>query len=197
MANGDMSGWDDKALLVSIRQGSEDAFSQLAAHYAPMIQKLATRFRNPLIDAEDLIQEGMLGLFSAAHHFQNGSSEFSAYAFVCVRHRMLSAISRASRRQDHPLSDEDWKQEMERSSLEREEDVDPVQQLLRREEEERLSSQLREWLSEREYQVLLLYLDAYSYEEMAKQLGISAKAVDNALQRVRKKLSAQGLGPLS
>ena len=197
MANGDMTRQDDAALLSAVRQGSEDAFAQLAARYSPMIQKLASRFRNPLVDAEDLVQEGMLGLLSAAHHFQSGSAEFRAYAFVCMRHRMLSAISRASRRQDRPFSDEDWNQEMETLFPVRGQDGDPAQQLLRREEEEQLFSRLRQSLSEREYQVLCLYLDAYSYEEMAKKLGISTKAVDNTLQRIRKKLSPQGKIPLS
>ena len=134
LASEDMTRWDDQALLPAVREGSEEAFAQLAGRYAPMIQKLASRCRNPLIDTEDLAQEGMLGLLSAARHFQNGSASFGAYAFVCVQHRMFSAVSRASRRQDRTLSDEDWQQEMEKISPEREHGVDPAQQVLQREE---------------------------------------------------------------
>jgi RNA polymerase sporulation-specific sigma factor len=104
---------------------------------------------------------------------------------------MFSAVSRASRRQDRTLSDEDWQQEMEKISPEREHGVDPAQQVLQREEEARLFGQIQKWLSAREYQVLMLYLDAYSYEEIAKRLGVSVKTVDNALQRARKKVSAK------
>ena len=196
LTNGDVTEWDDEALLASIRQGSEDAFAQLANQYSPMIQRLAFRYRNHLVDTEDLIQEGMLGLLSAAHHFQSGAVAFRAYAFVCVRRRMLSAISRATRQQAQSVADEDIS-DMEHHAPDREQEADPVHLLLRREEEEQLFGQLQQWLSEREYQVLSLYLDAYSYDEMAKQLGISAKSVDNALQRIRKKLSAKGLRPLS
>ena len=60
-----------------------------------------------------------------------------------------------------------------------------------RREEARLFGQIQKWLSAREYQVLMLYLDAYSYEEIAKRLGVSVKTVDNALQRARKKVSAK------
>lgn len=195
LANENMAQWEDKALLSAVRQGSEDAFAQLVDRYASSIHKLASRCRNQLIDTEDLVQEGMLGLLSAAQHFEGGTTAFHTYAFVCIRHRIFTAISRASRRQDQPLSDEDWQQEMEKLSKAQEHDGDPAQQVLQQEEEAQLFSQLRQCLSEREYQVLVLYLDAYSYEEMAKKLGISTKAVDNALQRVRKKLSARGLGP--
>lgn len=191
LASEDMTRWDDQALLPAVREGSEEAFAQLAGRYAPMIQKLASRCRNPLIDTEDLAQEGMLGLLSAARHFQNGSASFGAYAFVCVQHRMFSAVSRASRRQDRTLSDEDWQQEMKKFSPEREHGVDPAQQVLQREEEAQLFGQIQKWLSAREYQVLMLYLDAYSYEEIAKRLGVSVKTVDNALHRARKKVSAK------
>lgn len=180
--------------LSAIRQGSNDAFVGLSDQYRPMLESLARRLRNDYVDADDLMQEGLLGLLSAATHYREGEVAFSAYAFLCVRRRMLSAIARATRHKDRVVED-DWQQVLKDSSAEQ--DTDPAAQVMRRETEERLYAWLRSLLSEREYKVLMLYLDAYSYEEMASRLSISVKAVDNALQRVRQKLSDRGWMSLS
>ena len=107
-----MAQWSDEELLAAIRQESEDAFAQLVINYMPMIQRLATRFRKTLVDSEDLAQEGLLGLLSAARHYESGSVEFPAFAYVCIRRRMLSAVRKASRPQEgawFPQENEDEK----------------------------------------------------------------------------------------
>lgn len=193
LAGADMARWSDEELLSAIRQESEDAFAQLVINYMPMILNLVARFRKALVDSEDLAQEGLLGLLSAARHYESGSTEFSAFAYVCIRRRMLSAVRKASRQKDRPLSDILWEEELENFPSEKEDGSDPAHLLLRREEEEQLLSQLRETLTDLEYHVLILYLAAYTYEELARKLGVSTKTVDNALQRVRKKMTLKGL----
>ncbi|MGI6264738.1 MAG: sigma-70 family RNA polymerase sigma factor [Acutalibacteraceae bacterium] len=184
-------------LLEAVRQGSQDGFAALAFRYEPMLRRLAERFRGASIDAEDLMQEGLLGLLSAARHYQSDEVPFSSYAFICVRRRMLSAIARNARRPDRLLADDEWEREMEALGAASPGEDDPALQLARRETEEQLYSRLRSLLSEREYEVLVMYLDAYSYEETAARLGIPVKAVDNALQRARRKLIAKGWSPLA
>lgn len=191
-----MAQWSDEELLAAIRQESEDAFAQLVINYMPMIQRLATRFRKALVDSEDLAQEGLLGLLSAARHYESGSVEFPAFAYVCIRRRMLSAVRKASRQKECPLADMLWEEELENFPAGKDGNADPAHVLLQREEEEQLLGQLRETLTDLEYHVLILYLAAYTYEELAKKLGVSTKTVDNALQRVRKKMSLRGLNTL-
>lgn len=192
MANRDMAKWSDEELVASIRNGSEDAFAQLVVNYTSVIRKLVSRCRTPWMDADDLAQEALLGLLSATRHY-NGSGEFCSFAFVCMRHRILSALRREAKQQEQSLSDLQREEGLEKNSVSITDDTDPAQVLLRRESEEQLIASLHQLLTDLEYDVLMLYLAAYSYEEMAGQLGVSAKAVDNALQRIRKKLSMQGL----
>ncbi len=182
----------DYESLAAVRAGSQDAFAALSMQYAPLLQQLARQLQNDWMDPEDLIQEGLLGLLSAANHYHEGDVPFSSFAYVCVRRRMLSALSRTSRQKTDVLSEEDWEQELERQSLHHGGESDPANQLVRRESDEQLDARLRALLSEREYRVLCLYLDGFSYDEMANRLSITSKAVDNALQRVRQKLFRRG-----
>ena len=186
-----MAQWSDEELVASIRKGSEDAFAQLVVNYTSAIRKLTSRCRNPWMDADDLAQEALLGLLSATRHY-NGNGEFRSFAFVCMRHRILSAIRRGSKQPEQSLSDLQREEEFEKAPASITDNTDPAQVLLRRESEKQLIASLHQSLTDLEYHVLMLYLSAYSYEEMAGQLGVSTKSVDNALQRIRKKLSVQG-----
>lgn len=86
----------DEQLAVLVRDSSEEAFSLLVSRCTGMIQFLATAFRQSGVDAEDLAQEGLLGLLFAARTFrENGGAAFRTYASVCIRRRMLSAVRRA------------------------------------------------------------------------------------------------------
>lgn len=182
----------DEELALSAQNGCEDASGLLISRCASMIQQQALLFRSTWLDTEDLAQEGFLALLAAIRTFKTGGgASFRTYAMVCIRHRMLSAAKRAYDRQDIPKPDWD--------GLDSEEDnespasfvngqADPAHLLVEREDGERLRSRLQETLTELEYKVLMLYIGAYTYEEIAQQLQLSTKAVDNALQRVRRKL---------
>ena len=136
----------DEQLAVLVRDSSEEAFSLLVSRCTGMIQFLATAFRQSGVDAEDLAQEGLLGLLFAARTDAPGKAE-----------------------------------------------IDPAQLVVQREDTQRLDNRLREILTSLEYEVLMLYFGAYTYEEIAQRLGIRTKAVDNALQRIRRKLASQPL----
>lgn len=175
----------DDQLVSLVCTENEEAFACLVSRYSAMLHRLSVQYSgmSPL-DAEDLAQEGLLGLLSAVRTYRpGGEALFGTYACACMRNRMLSAVRRA---QGTPLllNDPDEPPVSDAASAD-----DPAALLVRQEELESLRAHLRSVLTELEYRVLLRYLGAYSYEEIAASLSISRKAVDNALQRLRRKLA--------
>lgn len=168
--------------LAALSQGkNEQAFADLVSRCSSMLKSLAVKYSG-IIEADDLAQEGLLGLLSAAQTYHpSKAASFRTYAYACIRNRMISVLRQQSGQSDLSFVDED-----EPVSVS---DVnDPAAVLLRREELTQLYTRLQRELSEREYRVLMTHLSGYSYKEIAEQLSISEKAVDNALQRLRRKL---------
>lgn len=190
--HGDMEGMSDEQIVWLARDGSEEAFVVLMHRCAGIIQQQASRYRQAWLDVEDLAQEGLMGLYSAVRSFQSDKgASFRTYATVCIRHRMLSAAKRLYASRDVPQSALDSLQEEEGELAIEDGQADPAQVVLRREDVALLHRQLQETLTPLEYDVLMLYLGAYTYEEIGRRLHIQTKAVDNALQRVRRKLAAE------
>ncbi len=173
--------------LVSLcRQGDDAAFSLLVERMMPMLRGEASLMRCNRADADDLAQEALLALHAAAMHYRDdGGASFMTYARVCVRRRLQSAAL-ALLSPETPHEDDRLFDEMERDACAV---IDPGEWLLHREEDAAYIDSLKTLLSTLEFRVLMCHLSAYSYEEIASLLGISPKAVDNALQRVRRKLS--------
>ena len=184
MRNGNgFSPADEAALIAAVRGGSQEAFAVLAAKQDAMLTALARQLVVPALEEDDLKQEGLLALLTAAKTFdpQSGAS-FATYARLCARHRMISARRRVMAL-PVPTSDE----EMAANDLP-DGQAGPERLLLEKEEERRLFERLKDRLSPLEYGALRDYLDGYSYEEIAAHLGATPKSVDNALSRARRKL---------
>lgn len=182
----DISDVPDAELVALAQTGDDRAFALLVARCEPMLRAQVARFRLPHADAEDVAQEGLLGLLSAVRTFRpDGGASFRTYAAVCVRNRLLSALRRTAGQADESLdaTEDDGVQPLHAPAV-----VDPESLVLERESAERLLSHLRDHLTPREYTVLLRYMDGYSYAEIAAELHMSAKAVDNALWRARRKV---------
>lgn len=185
----------DEELAIRARQGCEEAFSLLVQRYASLVKRQTAAFRGAEVEAEDLAQEGLMGLLSAVRTYDpDAEASFHTYAGVCVRRRMLSAVKRSGAAKVIPSSElvrmddgEDEALPLAGGGL------DPAQFLVQKEGVSLLYDRLRSLLSEKEYKVLMLYVAAYSYQEIAGRLGMSAKAVDNALQRARRKLCSETL----
>lgn len=175
----------DGSLAALARAGDEEAFAGLVSRFSGMLHRLSVKYGNAsTLEAEDLVQEGLLGLLSAVRTYRaGGAATFSTYACVCMRNRMVSALRRAPNALCLPLCEED------EPSFPTETEGDPATLLVQQEELEALHTHLRVVLTALEYQVLMRYLGAYSYAEIATDLSISRKAVDNALQRLRRKLA--------
>ncbi|MCL2884680.1 MAG: sigma-70 family RNA polymerase sigma factor [Oscillospiraceae bacterium] len=164
-------------LALAAAAGNDAAFEELLFTCEPMIQHLALRYRRTGVDTDDLVQEGFLGLLAAVRTFRlDGGASFRTYASLCIRRRMVEVLHREM--PSVPLEDE-----------EEEPGPDPAAIVVERDEEQRLWQRLRRDLTPLEYGVLNLYLGAYTYEEIARRLEVGTKAVDNALQRIRRKLA--------
>ncbi len=179
---------EDAALAALAKAGSSEAFTLLAARFSAISKKLASRyFAVPDMGTEDLLQEGLLGLLAAVHKYAPQSGEFFPFAVSCIRNRMVSAVRR------HLPKDMPEITEAEESQVSGQ--ADPATLLIEQEEATRLYQKLRFLLTDKEYAVLIAYLGGDSYGEIAKHLSITPKAVDNALQRVRRKLEKNGFHP--
>lgn len=173
----------DEELVVLARDKNDEAFTHLVSRCLGMLKALSAKYSNSLLEPEDLLQEGLLGLLSAVQTYQlSAEVAFRTYAYTCARNRMVSALRRRNGVEAEPLDSED---EPYVSS----DGDDPAYLLVRQEELLQLRERLRAGLSPLEYHVLMAHLSGYSYREIAKRLDISEKSVDNARQRLRRKLS--------
>lgn len=177
-------GLSEHDLVALARQGEAQAVVLLVQRYSPMLRRVVSRFGAGVTHRDDLEQEGVLGLLSAVRSYDPGQSEaaFSTYAYACMRNRVVSAARRIRVRENREKIPENPE---ETAAAEAEDPAFLVQQ---REESDRLMALAARELSDLEFRVLQLYLHPFSYEEIAAHLSVSEKTVDNALQRVRRKL---------
>ena len=169
-------------LVERARSGDEAALAALITRFMPAIRAAAARAVCPGLDFDDAVQEGLIALFHAAKTFDPGrEASFATYANACIRNAAADAAKAAQRRKHAPLNTSVPLEEQQSAP-------GPEEAIL---EDERYVSTMRtieEKLSARERQVLALFLLGESYGAIAKRLGVTEKAVDNALQRVRAKL---------
>jgi RNA polymerase sporulation-specific sigma factor len=188
----------DEELLEHIREGSGDALEFLINKYRSFVRAKARSYFLIGADREDIIQEGMIGLYKSIRDFRcDKLTTFRAFAELCITRQIITAIKTATRQKhiplnsyislDKPIYDED----SDRTLL----DVisgtrsgDPEELIISREEFSGLEDKMTELLSDLERRVLMLYLDGRSYQEIAVDLDRHVKSIDNALQRVKRKL---------
>lgn len=177
----DFSPISDSELLVLSRQ-SHDAMRELITRHSRLVRICARPLFLAGGDNEDLVQEGMIGLLDAVRSFdpERGAS-FEAYAMLCIRRRMISAIRAASAQKHAPLNDSVPIEEYGTA------EPDPEAVMIHREDFRALMETLESALTPAEQAVLTLYLDGFSYREISKRIGKPPKSVDNAVQRIRRK----------
>lgn len=180
-----LAGKTDEELAVAAA-GCSDSTTELISRYMKLIWVKANSMANAAVDAEDLAQEGMLGLMNAVAHFDpNREIRFSTFADVCITNKMKSALIR-SRHTALPVEDAESAAQVQNEV----EDDDPEQILLRKERLQELYREIDHILSRRELEIFKLFLSGLRYEQMAERLHITEKSVDNAMQRVRRKLKS-------
>ena len=191
----------DEALVEEIVSGNADAMDFLMNKYKNLVRSRARTLFLVGADKEDLIQEGMIGLYKAIRDFDaKKNTSFRNFAELCINRQMYSAIKGSNTKKNQPLNNYISFDSMEGS----EEQESPAEQLLGlnfeknqnpekividKESADVLSYTLVGHLSAMEKQVLDLYMKDMNYSQIASALGKEPKAVDNALQRIKKKLS--------
>lgn len=184
-----MADYTDDQLVCLVKSGNSDAFVELTARFMSLIRVKASPFRCTMLEADDLCQEGLLGLLGAARSYDiKGKAGFRTYAGICINNRIIMAYRTASSQKNIPLNNSvslsDGCSQMDISDCTK----DPETMLLNSESFKTIQQKIHTLLSKLEQQVLMLYLGGCSYQEIAAELRVSPKVVDNALQRVRLKL---------
>lgn len=182
----------DDALAQLTREGNADAFVELTNRYLPLVRAKAASFHTFMLEADDLWQEGLLGLFNAATTYDPASAaSFQTYAGVCISNRIISAYRSSFSMKNSILSNSLSFQDADfsgRDQLACSRDIDPETQVIAQESVKAVNDHLNASLSQLEKDVLRLYLNGCSYGEVARKLSIPGKSADNAMQRVRRKL---------
>ena len=189
---------EDIHLLELIHQGDSYALDLLIHRYLNFVRLKARTYFLVGADKEDIIQEGMIGLYKAIRDFNmDQPTPFKAFAELCVTRQIITAIKTATRQKHVPLNSyvsldkPIYEEESDRTLMDiisSTEDSDPEEMLINREEYGAMEFKLSELLSVLERQVLQLYLDGCTYQEIAEQLNRHVKSIDNALVRVKRKL---------
>ncbi len=190
----------DEELIRRSREGDEAASNELMSRYKAVVRNRASSYFMAGADQEDLIQEGMIGVFKAIRDYdeQKGAS-FRTFAELCIQRQIISAVKGASRMKhaplnesvslNRPVSDGDDGAGPLEELLADEIDTNPEKMLLLREDVNYISQNLDDILSTLELQVWKMYVNGCSYKEIAEKLDKTSKGVDSAIQRAKKKLS--------
>lgn len=184
--------YSDETLCSLAAQGCRDAEEELVKRYSRQVRVCARPYFLTGGDSEDLIQEAMFGLLKAIREFEpNRDTRFRTFAEVCIRNRIRSAVASAARNKHAPLNDS---VPFETPMLGSE--ASPEELYISREEETERLARLGRQLSPLEREVLTRFLLGLSYQEISEQVGRPVKSVDNAVQRIRRKV-AGSLGVFS
>lgn len=188
----------DESVIARIRSGSDDAMELIVHRYKPLVLSRARSYFLIGADHDDLVQEGMIGLFKAVRDYRDERNiAFRMFAEMCVVRQMISAVKAASRLKHQPLnsyvslSRHAYDDESDRSLMEKLSVMpgdNPENLFIRSEEMHVLNQTVERLLSPFERQVLALYLDGIAYSDIADRLEKPTKAIDNALQRIRRKI---------
>ncbi len=188
----------DEEVVELARNGDDVALEYLINKYKNFVRAKARSYFLIGADREDIIQEGMIGLYKAIRDFRPDKlASFRAFAELCITRQIITAIKTATRQKHMPLNSyvslnkPIYDEESDRTLL----DVltgtrvsDPEEMIINRENFADIENKMGEFLSDLEWKVLMFYLEGKSYQEIAEDLKRHVKSIDNALQRVKRKL---------
>lgn len=174
----------DEELIAKIRSGETGVTEFLLEKYKPLVKKQARTMYLMGGENEDLIQEGMIGLFRAISTYRQGEGSFYGFALMCINRQMYTAVQASARKKHEPLNEYVSLDEEPQMLLE----DSPETMFLLQEKEGSREDMIARHLSSLEKKVLALYLEGMSYGQIASQIGRPEKSVDNAIQRLKKKL---------
>ncbi len=188
----------DEQIISQIKEGDEQALSFLLEKYKDLVNSKVGKYFIIGAEKEDIIQEGMIGLYKAIKNFDSGKQNtFKTFANLCVERQLITAIKSSNRQKHIPLNsylslntsaydnDEDGTELIETFEVDTIED--PLETIMKREYFNEIQNTMSKSLSKFEEKVLERYMQGETYEIIAKKLDTPIKSVDNAIQRIRKK----------
>jgi len=188
----------DEVIVEAAKNGEKKAVDMLIKKYKSFVRIKARSYFLIGADREDIIQEGMIGLYKAIRDYKPDKlSSFKAFAELCITRQIITAIKTATRQKHIPLNSyvslnkPIYDEESDRTLLDiisGHKITDPEELIICKEEMIQIETKIGEVLSELECEVLMLYLQGRSYQEIADDLNRHVKSIDNALQRVKRKL---------
>lgn len=196
----DFSTMSDEEVVRYAQDGMEEAFDYLLRKYEKLVYVWTRPYFLQGAEDDDLLQEGMIGLYKAIRDFTPGSSSFWSFAKLCIVRNVISAIKGTTRQKHIPLNQYTslhkpvYDAEGDRTLMEvltNNKDDDPEKLFLDRERLYQTQRQIKKMLSEFEYKVFRLYINGLTYKEMATRLGTHTKSIDNALCRIKNKIQRQ------
>jgi RNA polymerase sporulation-specific sigma factor len=192
---------EDSFLIARAKQGDPTAYDRIVRRYYGFVRLKASGYFLAGGDSDDLIQEGLVGLYKAVRDYRSDrESSFRNFAELCITRQIITAVKTATRNKHAPLNQYVSFSSTPASASDGEPTLDeviagpsvndPVNRVISTEELKSLVTCLSSALSELEARVLSLYLDGHSYEQVGERVGCDTKTVDNALQRVKRKVGA-------
>ncbi|KON69387.1 RNA polymerase factor sigma-70 [Peribacillus butanolivorans] len=189
---------EDKVLVKMVHSGDSESLAFLINKYQNFVRAKTTPYFLIGADKEDLVQEGMIGLYKAIRDFrEDRMTSFKAFAELCITRQIITAIKTATRQKhaplnsyvslDKPLYDEESNYTL-MDMISGEKITNPEALIINKEKADDIELKISELLSDLERRVLALYMDGQSYVEISEELNTHVKSIDNALQRVKRKL---------
>ncbi len=188
----------DEQIVELVHKGESGALDYLIHKYRQFVRAKARSYFLIGADREDIVQEGMIGLFKAVRDFKDDKlTSFKAFAELCITRQIITAIKTATRQKHIPLNSyvsldkPVYDEESDRTLMDMISGpklLDPEELIINQEEFDNIEVKMYELLSDLERKVLTLYLDGQSYQEISEELNRHVKSIDNALQRVKRKL---------
>ena len=188
----------DEEVVELSASGDRRATEYILSKYKNLVKSRAKAYFIAGADHDDIVQEGMIGLFKAVRDFDiTKQPTFRGFAEICVKRQIITAIKAAGRQKHLPLnsyvslSDPVYEDNADRTLVDmiaERQSADPEEVFLRRERAEMINAEIEDKLSDLEKTVLSLYLGGMNYQEIAAELKRTPKSIDNALQRVKHKL---------
>lgn len=189
----------DEDLIKKIQDGDDMAENELLSRYKDLVVKISRCYFIVDGDLEDLIQEGMIGLYKAIKNFNvSKDASFKTFAVLCIKHQIQTAIKKSNANKNKALSSAISLQEF--SGENSNDNFLPVELIFDETPDEKVSdkeqffilkSKIKQTLSPMEYKVLTYYLQGYTYKEISQALDVTSKSIDNSLSRIKTKLRAK------
>ncbi len=180
-----MKNLTDEQLVIAYNNGDKNAFNEIYERYKTIVANFSRKFFLMGADSEDVIQEGMRGLFNAVVTYKDETSSFKNYAKICIKSSILTAVKKYSAGKMSILN-----KSLSIEVLDDSVDISfsPEDLIISKESQSEIFKKIEKVLSKTELSVLKCYLEGLNYAEISDKLNITTKAVDNALSRAKKKI---------